>query len=160
FIFKNTTKHQIELWSGGPEAEVIGSYETPVAPEVEGAATTGGTVFVFDTNAVLTGGSQKFNNEGALAQSYRYDVAAKTLACVSCAPAGPPQRPVEANSAAHPRRIADEGERVFFGTTAKLLPRDTDGVADVYEWEKAGAGSCHAAEREGGCTYLISSGTA
>jgi hypothetical protein len=161
FIFENTTKGQIELWSGGPEPVEIGSYSTPAEPEIEGAAAPGGTVFVFNTNAVLRRGSQGFNNSAALAQSYRYEVASRTVACVSCAPAGAPQRPVEANSSVHPRMIANEGRRVFFGTTAKLLSRDTNGVADVYEWEKVGTpgGSCHAEEREGGCVYLISSST-
>jgi hypothetical protein len=163
FIFKNTTKQQIELWSGGlaPEVKVIGSYETPAEPEIEGAATTGGTVFVFNTNAVLKGVSREFNNKAAVAQSYRYDVASHTLSCVSCAPPEVEQRPVEAlgSSSAHPRMIADEGRRVFFGTTAKLVSRDTNSVADVYEWEQVGTGSCHSEEREGGCVYLISSGT-
>jgi hypothetical protein len=162
FIFKNTTTRKIELWSGGPGPVEIGSYSTPAEPEIEGAATrgptAGDTVFVFDTNAVVEH-APAFNNSAALAQSYRYDVASQTLACVSCAPAGAPQRPVEANSQAHPRMVADEGRRVFFGTTAKLLSRDTNGVADVYEWEQVGEGSCHTEEREGGCVYLISSGT-
>jgi hypothetical protein len=166
FIFKNTTKHQIELWLGGPEPIPIASYppeeheaEEPKEPkiEVEGAATPGGTVFVFNTNAVLAH-SPAFNNSAALSQSYRYDVKLKTLSCASCAPEGAPQGAVETNSSAHPRMIADEGARVFFGTTAKLLPQDKNEVADVYEWEKVGTGSCQTEEREGGCVYLISSG--
>src|SRR5262249_53519503 len=44
-------------------------------------------------------------------------------------------------------------------TTSALLSQDTNGVADVYEWEKMGTGGCHAEEHEGGCLYLISSGT-
>jgi hypothetical protein len=158
FIFKNTSNHTIELWSGGPSPEVIGSYPATEEPEIEGVATPGGTVFVFDTNAVLTRESKVFENSKALAQSYRFDVASKTLSCVSCAPAGAAQQPVEANSPAHPRMIADEGARVFFGTAAKLVSAKTNEVPNVYEWEKVGTGSCHAEEREGGCVYLISSG--
>src|SRR5205823_14171721 len=32
-------------------------------------------------------------------------------------------------------------------------------VEDVYEWEQVGTGSCQSEEREGGCVYLLSSGT-
>src|SRR5207245_7618726 len=34
-----------------------------------------------------------------------------------------------------------------------------NGVEDVYEWEQVETGSCHSEEREGGCVYLLSSGT-
>jgi DNA-binding beta-propeller fold protein YncE len=174
FIFANTTTGKIELWSGGPAPVEVASFSPPPSPSVlefEGAAASGGDAFVFDTNAVVTRGSQTFNNSSGLEQAYRYDVSAQRLSCVSCAPGGAPQSPVEAGRAGsgvdaggHPRKararaIADEGGRVFFATAAKLVSRDVNGVTDVYEWERVGTGGCRSEEREGGCVYLISSGT-
>jgi hypothetical protein len=161
FIFKNTSTKKIELWkAGGSEPEEIASYSTSTEPEFEAVATKHGAVFVFNTNAILTGKSQTFNNSAGMEQSYRYETSpSHALACVSCAPEGVAQQPVEAAADIHARLIADEGKRVFFGTAAKLVSGDKNEVADAYEWEAAGTGSCSTAEREGGCVYLISSGT-
>ena len=72
------------------------------------------------------------------------------------------------------RNLSSDGNRVFFETADKLLPADTNGEAgcpnqltfpqyrrcqDVYEWEAEGSGSCHSAAQNGGCLYLLSSGT-
>lgn len=159
FIFKNTATGRFELWSGGPAPVEVASFSKSTEPSFEGAAASDGGVFVFNTNAVLKQGSQVFNNSAALTQVYRYDVASRRLSCVSCAPAGGPQSPIEALNTHPGREIADEGRRVFFGTAAKLVGQDVNGVEDAYEWEQAGTGSCRSEEREGGCVYLVSSGT-
>ena len=36
---------------------------------------------------------------------------------------------------APPRPISENGEYVFFDTKESLLPQDTNGKVDVYEWE-------------------------
>jgi hypothetical protein len=161
FIFKNTSTKKIELWTGGPMPEAIAEFSTPGATEVEGAATKDGAVFVFDSNAVLKHGTQEFNNSAGLLQAYRYEVSSQRLSCVSCAPQGVPQQPIDVGSRQRgpAREIADEGKRVFFGTATQLLPQAVNGVEDVYEWEQAGTGNCLSAETEGGCVYLLSSGT-
>ena len=53
------------------------------------------------------------------------------------------------------RAISDDGSRVFLETEEALLPRDTNGQEDIYEYEQNGAGSCDVLS---GCLYLISSG--
>jgi len=157
FIFKNTSTGRVELWSGGPAAVEVASFPLSSEPEFEGAAAKDGTVFVFDTNAVLKRGAQTFNNSAGVMQAYRYEFSTQRLSCVSCAPVGARQsRILETTGGA--REIADEGGRIFFATAAKLVGRDVNGVLDAYEWERAGTGSCHSEEREGGCVYLISSG--
>jgi hypothetical protein len=40
-----------------------------------------------------------------------------------------------------------------------LVPGDTNGVKDVYEWEAKGSGSCESESQNGGCLYLLSGGT-
>jgi hypothetical protein len=161
FIFKNTETHKVELWSGGSagHTEEIASFSTPAEPEFEAAASQNGTVFAFNTNAVLTH-APAFNNSSGVLQAYRYDVSSKQLSCVSCAPPGVPQLAIEAANGqrGQGREIADEGRRVFFGTATQLVPAAENGVEYVYEWEQKGTGSCSSEEQEGGCVYLVSSG--
>ncbi len=54
------------------------------------------------------------------------------------------------------RALSDDGGRIFFDSVEALLPRDTDGRSNVYEYEQDGVGSCDVAS---GCLYLVSSGT-
>lgn len=54
-----------------------------------------------------------------------------------------------------PRYLSDEG-RLFFNSSDGLVPQDSNGLEDVYEYEPYGAGSCAQAE---GCVNLISSGS-
>ena len=62
-----------------------------------------------------------------------------------------------------PRALSDSGERVFFDSFVSLVPRDTNGKEDVYEWEVVGSGDCTTqnsafSAMNGGCVSLISSG--
>jgi DNA-binding beta-propeller fold protein YncE len=54
-----------------------------------------------------------------------------------------------------PRYLSDDG-RLFFDSSDALVPQDTNGKEDVYEYEPDGVGSC---EESGGCIGLISAGT-
>ncbi|HTZ64065.1 MAG TPA: hypothetical protein VMB51_08170 [Solirubrobacteraceae bacterium] len=54
-----------------------------------------------------------------------------------------------------PRYLSDSG-RLFFDSPDALVPQDTNGKQDVYEYEPQGVGTC---QDSGGCTGLISSGT-
>ncbi len=71
-----------------------------------------------------------------------------------------------------PRYLSDSG-RLFFDSPVGLVPRDTNKLEDVYEWEPEGVGGCTsmtssatdvyvkeiAGSPDGGCVGLISSGT-
>jgi hypothetical protein len=54
------------------------------------------------------------------------------------------------------RGLSDDGTRVFFESYEALVPGDTNGQPDVYEFELDGTGGCTVAP---GCVYLVSSGT-
>jgi hypothetical protein len=61
------------------------------------------------------------------------------------------------------RYLTNDG-RLFFNSFDSLVAQDTNGRADVYEYEPSGVGSCTPSsptldERSGGCVSLISSGT-
>jgi DNA-binding beta-propeller fold protein YncE len=107
---------------------------------------------------------------------YRYDAEGGELRCISCNPTGarPITTKLEAGALAAriqgweirgraPRVISDDGSRVFFESFEALVPRDTNGTWDVYQWEEPGKGSCDKSdstygEESGGCVDLISSG--
>jgi hypothetical protein len=66
-----------------------------------------------------------------------------------------------------PRYLSDAG-RLFFDSPDALVPHDTNGLEDVYEYEPLGEGTCERgassatsvySEAAGGCIGLISSGT-
>jgi WD40-like Beta Propeller Repeat len=102
--------------------------------------------------------------ESALAgrqEIYRYDAVAHSLECISCSAEQFPPEPNEFADQGDlqfallyqatkpwnhlPRNVTDDG-RVFFQTSRGLVPRDSNGKFDVYEYED-------------GQLYLISSGT-
>ncbi len=61
-----------------------------------------------------------------------------------------------------PRYVMDDG-RLFFNSPDALVPQDTNGLEDVYEYEPAGIGSCvrenaEFSEVSDGCVGLISAG--
>lgn len=79
--------------------------------------------------------------------------------------AGLPERPVAegADARYQPRFLSDSG-RLFFNSSDALVPQDTNGTQDVYEYEPAGIGTCTASQptysySSSGCVDLISSGT-
>jgi DNA-binding beta-propeller fold protein YncE len=117
---------------------------------------------------------------------YVYDAAAAggagRLSCVSCLPSGarPAGREIEVGASSFPlaaaailpgwenqlypsRALSADGQRLFFNSFVSLLPRDTNGRTDVYEWEAPGSGDCATesptySPPNGGCLGLISSG--
>jgi hypothetical protein len=61
-----------------------------------------------------------------------YDASSETLTCVACGHTAilqPSHRPTY-----EPRWISDDGSRVFFDSPEALVPQDTNGRLDVYEW--------------------------
>jgi hypothetical protein len=70
---------------------------------------------------------------------YLYDRQRQTLVCVTC-PADATVQTLLTQSAsrsyldARPRFLSDDG-KVFFTSAGALLPEDTNGVADVYEYD-------------------------
>jgi hypothetical protein len=123
---------------------------------------------VFMSRQSLTG----YDNKG-LREVYVYESEAgesgQELFCASCNPSGEPPSGVPGGVAAYlpfgwgntqlPRWISQNGSRVFFDSVEPLVPSDTNGRQDVYEWEREGTGSCPQEAASGGCIYLLSGGT-
>jgi hypothetical protein len=178
FLFEDTatTPRELELWRSGPD----GGQVTPVAalPPAEfiglpyqgqigiaARAAGDGSAFMFDTNAPIPG---FVGNQEGYGQIYRFDVSEDSLGCLSCSsdePAGEDNAFISYDnngggnsrprSTVDTRAMSADGSRVFFDTPTALVPRDSNGQRDVYEWEQDGSGSCAQAA---GCLYLLSSG--
>jgi hypothetical protein len=118
--------------------------------------TPDGVTVLFSSRSPLTG----YENAGHI-ELYLFDAAGGTLTCVSCNPSGVPATsdaevtgisgelgvvlaPAGRDSFLT-RNMSADGRRVFFQTKEALVPQDTNGQTDVYEWE-------------GGHVYLISTG--
>jgi hypothetical protein len=113
---------------------------------------------------------------------YLYDAQADQLICASCNPSGarpvgallkmpwsvedlggfqPPPLPAAAwfptwQHEQYPTEpLSDDGNRLFFNSFDALVPSDSNGAQDVYQWEAQGTGSCNEAP---GCISLISTG--
>ncbi len=145
----------------------------PAAGEKGSRVIPDGTTVLFGSRARLT--SYDNADQGEL---YLYEATSGKLTCVSCNPSGAPATG-EAYLAGNPsivaapernafltRNLSEDGSRVFFQTQEALVPQDTNGQTDVYEWEREGEGgadgcirsSASFSERSGGCLYLISTG--
>lgn len=121
-----------------------------------------GSVIVFQSRANLTD-----FDPAEHPQIYRYDSVHKELDCLSCNPTTE-SASGDATLQSYARgpvalfepttwieNLSTDGRRAIFQSTEALVPRDNDGLQDVYEWEDQGVGSCTLA---GGCVYLLSYG--
>lgn len=128
--------------------------------------TPSGRYLAFGSVASLTGYDNRDGRTGRPDEEmFVYDADTQRLACASCDPTG--AKPVGSASIPGgtsvgtlratylPRNLSEEG-RLFFDSNDALVPHDTDGTQDVYEWEPSGVGSC---ETAAGCLGLISGGT-
>ncbi|HTC60922.1 MAG TPA: NHL repeat-containing protein [Solirubrobacteraceae bacterium] len=154
----------ISRWYSGPGGGEVGSDDS-----ANWYTTSDGNYLVFASTASLTSystspgtgatcpeitGGGDFNV--ACTEVYRYAFPSRTITCVSCNPSGvAPVSNAEfafsadrANKPAGmpPRPVSENGSYVFFDTADGLVPRDTNGQRDVYEWHE-------------GVISLISSGT-
>jgi hypothetical protein len=135
--------------------------------------TSGGQGLVFMSRASLpvVGFPHGYESQG-LGEVYVYQAGeGGRLFCASCNPSGePPQAnyetegdeniaaflPTGLNPRYQPRWVSENGGRVFFDSAEPLVPQDTNGQQDAYEWEQNGEGSC---TRPDGCVFLLSGGT-
>jgi hypothetical protein len=143
--------------NGQPASPTKG--EAPEASGLTARVSANGVFIGFGSVNRLTGYDNTDVNTGQSDNEiFLYDAATGALACASCDPSGAaPTAPgiiryatrastnAEVRTAYPQRNVSDAGQ-VFFETSDALLPRDTNGMRDVYEYE-------------GGGLSLLSSGT-
>ena len=142
-------------WQGG-----LADREAEVTPE--------GRQVLFGSTQSLTGYNNKYFDPATGAEYkdeelFVYEFESARLRCISCNPSGEPPRnhlsaflPVSHQHTRLPQWMSDDGSRVFFNSLDPLVSQDTNGLNDVYEWERDGVGSCTDSK---GCIYLLTGGT-
>lgn len=155
--------------------------------------TPDGMHLAFTSSLSLTGYDNTSQSTGkAVDEVYLYDAVPGStgrLRCISCNPSGARPESTERKEGFFPkgadvgvapfaatmpgwqeglrasRLLTADGDRLFFESYDPLLPNDTNGKIDVYEWERGGdAAACEEDGAElfvktaGGCLSLISSG--
>ncbi len=129
----------------------------------EVSANGAGVVFMSSMSLPVVGFPEGYPTGGA-DEVYVFDASADRLFCASCSSSGEPGDaqgflPISWTATYIPQWISADGERVFFDSSAPLVPQDTNGVQDVYEWEREGTGSCLVGSgANGACIYLLSGG--
>jgi DNA-binding beta-propeller fold protein YncE len=131
--------------------------------------TPDGRHIVFMSHRSLTG-YPNIGAEGPMTEVFVYSADANKLFCASCNPSGEPPSltkntaaaylPVNYSNTRQPQWISEDGSRVFFDSTEPLVPTDTNGRQDVYEWEQEGVGGVGGCPpgSPNGCVYLLSGG--
>jgi hypothetical protein len=141
------------------------------------------------TNSLTGYDNTDADNGEADSEVFAYDADAQRLSCVSCNPSGARAHGGELkssysregkvlfntgkwagawlstseNSLYTPNALSEDGSRLFFNSFDALVPRDTNGAQDVYQWEALGSGDCttqsaHYTLANDGCIGLISTG--
>lgn len=132
-------------WQGG-----LANKQAQVSPD--------GRHLLFSSVESLTG----YHNEGS-EQLFLYEYGGKGVVCISCERSGMPPLshtfsaflPVSNEVTSSLNWMSANGEEIFFDSLDPLVPQDTNGHSDIYEWEQDGANEC---AEEQGCIYLISGG--
>jgi hypothetical protein len=150
--------------------------------ETSSRVSADGQSLLFRSQLSLTG----YDSQG-FPELYRYSASDNALRCISCNPTGAAPvgaamlRSIRAQgefgtspiASTLTQNLSADGNRVFFETPDKLIAGDTNGEGgcpvvygtvartcqDIYEWEAAGSGTCSSARQNGGCLYLLSTGT-
>ena len=138
-----------------------------------------GSLLVFTSELGLTGYDNRpaaaGECEGELCREvYLFDAVSGGLVCLSCGgsrPVGPSALGGhelmgaddlgESSPFYVARNVSVGGGRVFFQSVDALVPQDTNGLLDVYEWERPGVGSCTESlpafrAGSGGCVFPVS----
>jgi hypothetical protein len=139
----------LATWTSSAVGATLNENQGPVNDPSR--TTPDGAFIVFQSHASLT----SYDTNGH-SEVYLYDDAGGGgLTCVSCNPTGVPASSdaelqgfrggAPTNALSQIQNVTDDGSAVFFQSEEALVPGDSDGKADVYEWK-------------GGRVFLISSG--
>jgi hypothetical protein len=158
-------ENNLYLWTQGAGFQFIATGNTSTAftdnyrqvRNPNSRVTPDGMHLAFTADNSLTG----YPHAG-VPEVYLYSAATGELVCASCNPSGEPEAGGSGGSievgggAPGPdledrlrRNLSDDGARLFFNTDEALVPRDTNGLPDLYEYDAAS-----------GQVALITTGTA
>jgi guanyl-specific ribonuclease Sa len=117
YLYRNGHLHLVTTFEPGQQVE-----RSTISLE--------GTHAAFMTRSNLTA----YDSEGQQ-EVYAYDADTGILRCASCNPAGTPaQQSAQTVTVSEAGPFMSDDGRVFFGSREALVPQDTDGIRDVYEY--------------------------
>lgn len=147
YVYYQTTGGEFKLWHEGVTSTIATGQVSRAQVTPDGRS----VVFTMQSGVEYTSTTSGHRIEV-------YDSGTGDLYCASCTAQGTGGSLVYTNeeNVYQARWITADGARVFFESFQALVPQDTNGEPDVYEWERPGAGSC---TESGGCVYLLSGGT-
>ncbi len=132
------------VWSGGATTFIAQLKSGLYVDNGFGTTSPDGASFAFVSHRSLTGYDNIELDDGIpVAEIFLYSDSANQLVCASCNPTG--EAPTTGGVKEESTFVVANAGRLFFDTAEALVPSDTDGQADVYEYED-------------GHLYLISSG--
>lgn len=156
----STSSSLSELLHGGPSSYRFFLRQARLAPD--------GKHLEFTSLTGINGYDQRACSNAVgpgCREVYAYSAVTNRLVCASCA-SGPARvmASVATNelhggtldSGHENRGISDDGNYVFFSTAEGLVPGDTNGKSDAYEWRASGVDGCG---QDRGCVSLLSTGT-
>jgi hypothetical protein len=152
------------MWHDG-EVKYLGMPSAPPnTPSIGDGArvSVDGTKLLLLSRAELVPGSPSGLNE-----VYLYDARTGKWSCVSCMSEGPTTSPASLDGGdglaaysgppagkSHPHFLSSDGSRAFFESKGALVPGDTNGTWDVYEWHE-GAVHLISTGRDSGGAHLL-----
>ena len=146
-------KQNLYLWNGENTIFIatlnVGALNVTDGRFVGGRTSPDGRWLAFESGGKSLTGYDNGKPNGSFAEElFLYSAATGQLVCASCNPTGEEDdgRAYAQGPGGKSRNLLTDEGRVFFETSEALVPSDTNGVLDVYEYE-------------GGRVYLISSGT-
>ncbi len=138
-VYYHTAAYEVILWEAGQTRHIGVSYARSMGVTADGGELTFATANPTALADPLV--------PGHIGSIYVYRADTSTLKCVSCSPTGAATTAgvevfVHANNGGtrlsdlyRPRFMSSDGRFVFFNTAEALVPQDTNGVVDAYEYD-------------------------
>ena len=163
-------ENNLYLWTQGAGFKFIatGNTSNVFKSNWERVITGGGAIYIssrvtpdgmhlaFQPNNSLTGFPDNEKSE-----AYLYSAASGALACASCVVAEPENGAFidggnsDLKVVRPSRNLSDDGAHLFFYTEEALVPRDSNGLNDVYEYDTASGQVALISPGNGDCGYCI-----
>jgi hypothetical protein len=143
----STAGPKLYVWSPGGTKFIAALDPSEFSSPGSWSTSSSGRFLAFSSFAPVTGYDGRGPScaqapDGRCGQVFVYDDHAQSIRCASCDPAGLPANSTVGGvdstiSGYYARAVTDDG-RVFFNSDARLVAGDTNGRADVYEWDGSG----------------------
>ena len=141
----------------------VGDWQPGLGHRTDRVTGVGGSVVFMSSRSLSAIGYPHGYPANGNEEVYVYEAGSNSLYCASCGSTrggASGYLPISWGDNTLPQWISEDGNRVFFDSSTSLVPQDTNGKQDVYEWEREGSGTCiDGSGVNGGCVFVLSGGT-